>query len=62
MVKQRYAVFYGEFEIEKKKDKKNFDLPDWGFEPRIFSNFPALYLNFRAMRLHLLSLLKKIQL
>ena len=36
--KQRYAVFYGEFENEKKNDKK-IDLPVWGFEPRIFSNF-----------------------
>ena len=41
---------HGEFENKKKKDKKIFDLPDWGFEPRIFSNFPALDLNFRAMR------------
>ena len=39
--KQRYAVFYGEFENEKKKGQKNFDLPERGYEPQIFSNFPA---------------------
>ena len=44
--KQRYAVFYGEFENEKKKGQKNFDLPERGFEPQIFSNFPAHDLNF----------------
>ena len=46
--KQRYAVFYGEFEIEKKKGQKNFDLPEQGFEPHIFSNFPAHDLNFHG--------------
>ena len=30
-----------EFENEKKKRTKNFDLPERGFEPQIFSNFPA---------------------
>ena len=44
--KQRYAVFYGEFENEKKKGQKMFDLPERGFEPQIFSNFPAHDLNF----------------
>ena len=34
-------VFYGEFENEKKKGQNFFDLPVWGFEPQIFSNFPA---------------------
>ena len=33
---QRYAVLYGEFENEKKKDKIYFDLPDRGLEPQIF--------------------------
>ena len=46
--KQRYAVFYGEFENKKKKGQKNFDLPERGFEPRIFSNFPAHDLNFHG--------------
>ena len=46
--KQRYAVFYGEFENEKKKGQKNFDLPEQGFEPQIFSNFPANDLNFHG--------------
>ena len=27
------TVLYGEFENEKKNDKKNFDLPEQGFEP-----------------------------
>ena len=44
--KQRYAVFYGEFENEKNKGQKNFDLPERGLEPQIFSNFPAHDLNF----------------
>ena len=46
--KQRYAVFYEEFENEKKKGQKNFDLPERGFEPQIFSNFPAHDLNFHV--------------
>ena len=46
--KQRYAVLYGEFENEKKKEQKNFDLPEPGFEPKIFSNFPAHDLNFHG--------------
>ena len=46
--KQRYAVLYGEFENEKKKDKKFFDLPEQGFEPQIFSNFTAHDLNFHG--------------
>ena len=35
-----------EFENGKKKEQKIFDLPERGFEPQIFSNFPALDLNF----------------
>ena len=46
--KQRYAVFYGEFENEKKKGQQIFDLPERGFEPQIFSNFPAHDLNFNG--------------
>jgi hypothetical protein len=37
--KQRYAVFSGEFEN---------DLQERGFEPQIFSNFPAHDLNFHG--------------
>ena len=44
----RYAVFYGEFENEKKKGQKKIDLPERGFEPQIFSNFPAHDLNFHV--------------
>ena len=44
--KQRCKVIYGEFENEKKKGQKSFDLP--GFEPQIFSNFPAHDLNFQG--------------
>ena len=62
MVKDKDMQFFMENLKLKRKRKKKIDLPDRGFEPRIFSNFPALYLNFRAMRLHLLSLLKKIRL
>ena len=47
-IKKRLAVFYGEFENEKKKGQKNFDLPERGFEPQIFSNFPAHDLNFHV--------------
>ena len=36
-----YVVLYGEFEKEKEKNKSFFDLPEQGFEPQIFSNFPA---------------------
>jgi hypothetical protein len=37
-----------EFENEKKKEQTNFDLPEQGFEPQIFSNFPAHDLNFHG--------------
>ena len=40
--------FYGEFENEKKKDKNFFDLPEQGFKPQIFSNFPIHDLNFHG--------------
>ena len=35
-------------ENEKKKGQKLFDLPEQGFEPQIFSNFPAHDLNFHG--------------
>ena len=37
-----------QFFIEKKKGQKNFDLPEWGFEPRIFEQIPAQNLNFEG--------------
>ena len=46
--KQRCAAFYGEFENEKKKGQKNLDLPERGFKPKIFGNFPAHDLNFHG--------------
>ena len=42
------CIFYGEFENEKKKGQKFFDLPEQEFEPQIFSNFPAQDLNFHV--------------
>ena len=39
-----------EFENGKKKEQKNFDLLEWGFEPQIFSNFPTHGLNFHSRR------------
>ena len=47
-LKTKIYSFYGEFENEQKKDKKKFDLPEWGFEPQIFSDFPAHDLNFHG--------------
>ena len=32
--------------MKRKKGQKTFDLPVRGFEPQIFSNFPAHDLNF----------------
>jgi hypothetical protein len=37
-----------EFENEKKKEQKFFDLPEQGFELQIFSNCPAHDLNFNG--------------
>ena len=37
---KRYSFLSKEFENEKKK-KKEYDFPEKGFEPQIFSNFPA---------------------
>ena len=49
MVKIKDMQFlYGEFENEKKKGQKKFDLPELGFEPQIFSNFPTHDLNFHG--------------
>ena len=46
--KKWYPVLCEEFENEKKKLQKKFDLPEWGFKPRIFSNFPTHNLNFHG--------------
>ena len=49
MVKNKdMQFFYLEFENEKKKGQKISDLPERGFEPHIFSNFPANDLNFHG--------------
>ena len=42
----KHKVFFGEFENEQKKDKQFFDLPERGFKPQIFINFPTHDLNF----------------
>ena len=34
--------------IKRKKEQKIFDLPERGFEPQIFSNFPGNDLNFHG--------------
>ena len=36
------------FENENKTEQTNFDLPERGFEPQIFSNFPVHDLNFHG--------------
>ena len=40
--------FMENLKMKEKKDKKIFDLPERGFEPQIFSNFPAHDLNFHG--------------
>ena len=57
MVKNKYMQFCMENLKEKRKRTKNYH-PEQGFEPQIFSNFPALDLNFKVIRTNLLSLLK----
>ena len=49
MLTKRHPVSYGELN-EQKKDKTFFDLPEWGFELQIFSNFTAHDLNFLGKR------------
>ena len=34
--------------MKRKKGQKCFDLPEWGFKPQTFSNFPAHNLNFHV--------------
>ena len=46
MVKNKDMQFFMEnLKMKRKKDKKKFDLPERGFEPQIFSNFPDHDLN-----------------
>ena len=45
MVKNKDMPFFMDNLKMKKQDKK-IDLPEWGFEPQSFSNFPAHDLNF----------------
>ena len=40
--------FIGNLKIEKEKGQNNFDILERGFEPQIFSNFPAHDLNFHG--------------
>ena len=49
MIKNKdVQVFMENLRIEKKKAQTFFDLPKRGFEPQIFSNFPAHDLNFHV--------------
>ena len=49
MVKNKDMEFFMEnLKMKRKKGQKNFDLPERGFEPQIFSNFPAHDLNFHG--------------
>ena len=44
----------------KMKRKMTKSFPDWGFEPKMFSNFCALDLNLRVTRSKAGNLLKEI--
>ena len=59
-------IYFCEKNLKMKKKTKDFDLPKQGFEPQIFSNFPAHDLNFhwkvRSPRSNLKKLLKEIRL
>ena len=51
MIKNKdVQVFMENLIIEKKKAHTFFDLPERGFEPQIFSNFPAHDLKLRRPR------------
>ena len=39
-------LFMENLKMKRKKEQKSFDLPEQGFEPQIFSNFPTHDLNF----------------
>jgi len=40
--------FMEDLKMKRKKNKNIFDLPERGFEPHIFNNFPAHDLNFHG--------------
>ena len=46
--KQRYAIFYGEFENATEKRQKKIWPSGAGIRPQIFSNFSAHDLNFHG--------------
>ena len=48
MAKNKAMQFFMENLKMKRIKDKNFDLPEQGFEPQIFSNFPADDLNFHG--------------
>ena len=49
MVKNKDMQFFMEnLKMKRKKGQKFFDLPERGFEPQIFSHFPAHDLNFHG--------------
>ena len=45
---KRYPLLCEESENKKKKEPNFFDLPERGFEPQNFSNYPAHDLNFHV--------------
>ena len=47
MVKNK-DIFMENLKMKRKKGQKKFDLPEQGFEPRIFSHFSARDLNFHG--------------
>ena len=43
MVENKDMLFFMEnLKMKRKKGQEIFDLPERGFEPQIFSNFPAM--------------------
>ena len=48
MVKNNDVQFFWKILKWTEKRQKNFDLPERGFEPKIFSNFAAHDLNFHG--------------
>ena len=49
MVKNKDMQFFMEnLKMKSKKGQEIFDIQERGFEPQIFSNFPAHDLNFRV--------------
>jgi hypothetical protein len=51
MIKDKDMQFFMEnLKMKRKKGQKFFHLPEQGFEPQIFSNFPNHDLNFHEKR------------